>query len=119
MPRSTPVSGGFNGGERELAVQMAGSAAGMLVIMDRGFPAVELWKAFTSAGAHLLLRARSAVASRPVEVLQDGSYLGRMSLAGQRAPPPGVSRTRYSFAISSPTSRHVHNCPESPTSQGR
>jgi hypothetical protein len=81
--------GGFNGGERELAVHMAGSAAGMLVIMDRGFPGVELWKAFTSAGAHLLLRARSTVASRPVEVLPDGSYLGRMSLAGQRASHPG------------------------------
>lgn len=81
--------GGFNGRERELAVQMAGSAAGMLVIMDRGFPGVELWKAFTSAGAHLLLRARSTVASRPVEVLPDGSYLGRMSLAGQRASHPG------------------------------
>jgi hypothetical protein len=35
-------------------------------------------------------------------------------------PTPGsVSRTRYSFAISSPTSRRVHNCPPSPTSQGR
>lgn len=81
--------GGFNGGERELAVQMAGSAAGMLVIMDRGFPGVELWKAYTGAGAHLLLRARSTVASRPTKVLPDGSYLGRMSLAGQRASHPG------------------------------
>ncbi|MEV5085868.1 hypothetical protein AB0K74_46695 [Streptomyces sp. NPDC056159] len=75
MPRSTPVS--------------AASAAGMLVIMDRGFPGVELWKAYTAAGAHLLLRARSTVASRPVEGLPDGSYLGRMSLAGQRASHPG------------------------------
>lgn len=81
--------GGFNGGERELAVQMADSAAGMLVIMDRGFPGVELWKAYTGAGAHLLLRARSTVASRPLEVLPDGTYLGRMSLAGQRASHPG------------------------------
>ncbi|WP_414170573.1 IS4 family transposase [Streptoverticillium reticulum] len=81
--------GGFNGGERELAVQMASSAAGMLVIMDRNFPGVELWKAYTHAGAHLLLRARSTVASRPLEVLADGSYLGRMSLAGQRASHPG------------------------------
>ncbi|MGW3957319.1 transposase domain-containing protein [Streptomyces sp. NPDC004752] len=38
--------GAFSGGERELAVAMAGSAAGMLVIMDRGFPGVELWKAW-------------------------------------------------------------------------
>ncbi|WP_406510959.1 IS4 family transposase [Streptomyces sp. NBC_00212] len=81
--------GGFNGGERELAVQMACSAAGMLVIMDRNFPGVELWKEYTRAGAHLLLRARSTVASPPLEVLADGSYLGRMSLAGQRASHPG------------------------------
>jgi hypothetical protein len=81
--------GGFNGGERELAVQMADSATGMLVIMDRGFPGVELWKAYTGAGAHLLLRARSTVASRPMKVLPDGSCLGRMSLAGQRASHPG------------------------------
>jgi hypothetical protein len=31
--------GAFSGGERELAVSMAGSPAEMLVIMDRGFPA--------------------------------------------------------------------------------
>jgi len=37
--------GVFGGGEPELAVAMAGSAAGMLVIMDLGFPGVALWKA--------------------------------------------------------------------------
>lgn len=35
-------------------------------------------------------------------------------------PTPGsVSRTRYSFAINSPTSLRVHNCPLNPMSQGR
>lgn len=81
--------GGFNGGERELAIALAGSAAGMLVIMDRGFPGVELWKAYTAAGAHLLLRARSCVARRPVEALADGTYLARMNLAGQKGAHPG------------------------------
>jgi hypothetical protein len=42
--------GGFRGGEPELAIAMAASAAGMLVIMDRGFPRVALWKAYTQAG---------------------------------------------------------------------
>src|SRR5689334_24811963 len=51
--------GGYCAGEQELAVAMAGSAAGMLVIMDRGFPGVALWKAYTQARAHLLIRARS------------------------------------------------------------
>src|SRR5215467_30579 len=81
--------GGFRAGEPELATAMAGSAAGMLVIMDRGFPGVALWKAYTQAGAHLLIRARSSVARRPVTVLDDGTYLARMNLAGQKGAHPG------------------------------
>jgi hypothetical protein len=81
--------GGFKGGERELAIAMASSATGMLVIMDRGFPGVELWKAYTQAGAHLVIRARSSVARRPVRVLADGTYLARMNLAGQKGDHPG------------------------------
>lgn len=81
--------GGFNGGERELAIDLAPSASKILVIMDRGFPGVELWKAYLGAGAHLLIRARSPVAHRPVEYLPDGTYLAKMSLAGQRASHPG------------------------------
>jgi len=81
--------GGFNGGEPELAIALAGSANGMLVIMDRGFPGVALWKAYVGAGAHLLLRARSPVAHRPVTRLADGTYLARMNLAGQKGAHPG------------------------------
>ncbi|WP_329215245.1 IS4 family transposase [Streptomyces sp. NBC_01485] len=81
--------GGFSTGERELTIPMAASAAGMFVIMDRGFPGVELWKAFTQAGAHLLIRARSTVAHQPVTVLVDGTYLARMNLAGQKRAHPG------------------------------
>ena len=57
--------------------------------MDRGFPWVALWKAYTQAGAHLLIRARSSVARRPVQVLDDGTYLARMNLAGQKGAHPG------------------------------
>lgn len=81
--------GGYCAGEQELAVAMAPSAAGMLVIMDRGFPGVALWKAYTQARAHLLIRARSSVARRPVQVLEDGTYLARMNLAGQKGAHPG------------------------------
>jgi hypothetical protein len=49
-------------GEPELAIKLAPSAAGMLVIMNRGFPGVALWRAYTGAGSHLLVRARSCVA---------------------------------------------------------
>lgn len=84
--------GGFNTGEPSLAIGMADSAAGMLVIADRAFPGVPLWKAFTGSCAHLLIRARSVVARRPIEVLPDGTYLARMSLGGQRASHPGGRR---------------------------
>ncbi|MFD8726348.1 IS4 family transposase [Streptomyces sp. NPDC059629] len=77
------------GGEPVLATEMADSAAGMLVIMDRAFPGVALWKAYTQAGAHLLIRARTFVAARPTEVLADGTYLTRMHLKGQRRTHPG------------------------------
>jgi hypothetical protein len=78
-------------GEPELAIRLAPSAAGMLVIMDRGFPGVALWRAYTGAGAHLLIRARSCVAARPIEYLPDGTYLARMNLAGQKRAAPGMS----------------------------
>ena len=57
--------------------------------MDRGFPGVALWKAYTQAGAHLLIRARLSVARHPVQVLDDGTYLARMNLAGQKGAHPG------------------------------
>jgi hypothetical protein len=50
---------------------------------------VALWKAYTQAGAHLLIRARSSVARRPVQVLDDGTYLARMNLAGCKGSHPG------------------------------
>jgi hypothetical protein len=80
---------GFCRGEPELAIELAPSAAGMLVIMDRGFPGVALWRAYTGAGARLLIRARSCVATRPIEHLPDGTYLARMNLAGQKRAAPG------------------------------
>jgi Insertion element 4 transposase N-terminal len=80
---------GFCCGEPELAVRLAASAARMLVIMDRGFPGVALWRAYTGAGAHLLIRARSCVAARPIGYLPDGTYLARMNLAGQKRAAPG------------------------------
>ena len=81
--------GGFNGGERELAIALAGSASGMLVIMDRNFPGVALWKAYLGAGSHVLIRARSPVAHRPVEHLPDGTFLARMNLGGQKGAHHG------------------------------
>ena len=50
--------------------------------------------AYTQAGAHLLTRARSSVAARPVTVLDDGTYLARMNLAGQKGAHPGGALVR-------------------------
>ena len=61
------------GGEPGLATQRAGSAAGMLVIMDRAFPGVALWKTYPQAGAHVLITARTFVAAKPLEILPDGT----------------------------------------------
>ncbi|MET8412328.1 hypothetical protein ABZV34_30205 [Streptomyces sp. NPDC005195] len=56
-----------------MAITLATSASKMLVIMDRGFPGGELWKAYLGFGAHLLIRARPPVAHQPVEYLPDGT----------------------------------------------
>ncbi len=72
----------------------------MFVIMDRGFPGVALWRAYTGAGAHLLIRARSCVAARPIEYLPDGTYLARMNLARQKraaTPEPSEGLTTHTL----------------------
>ena len=80
--------GGFRAGSRNWRSRwpQRGRDAG-----DHGpaLPGVALWKAYTQAGAHLLIRARSSVARRPVKVLDDGTYLARMNLAGQKGAHPG------------------------------
>ncbi|MCX5205810.1 IS4 family transposase [Streptomyces sp. NBC_00237] len=81
--------GGVRTGEPEMATAMAAGATGMLVLMDRAFPGVALWKAYTQAGAHLLIRARTFIAAKPMQVLADGTYLTKMNLAGQRRSHPG------------------------------
>jgi len=81
--------GGVRNGEPEMATEMVAAATGMLVLMDRAFPGVALWKAYTQAGAHLLIRARTFIAAKPMQVLADGTYLTKMNLAGQRRSHPG------------------------------
>lgn len=80
--------GGFDGGEVELAVPLAQAAAGMLVIFDRGFSNVATVKAFTGAGAHVLIRASSIVATRVAQVLADGTYLSWMKAKTVKGADP-------------------------------
>ncbi|WP_331772980.1 IS4 family transposase (plasmid) [Embleya sp. NBC_00888] len=81
--------GGFCNGEPETAIKLAPSAGGMLVVMDRAFAGVALWRAYADAGAHLLIRAKSCIATRPIEHLGDGTYPARMNPAGQKRAAPG------------------------------
>ncbi|MFF1918902.1 transposase [Streptomyces sp. NPDC058239] len=49
---------------------------GMLVLADRGYPGVELWRGWATSGAELLMRlAGSRYSLVPDEVLADGSWL--------------------------------------------
>lgn len=89
--------GGLVDGEQELAVPLAVGARDMLVIMDRGFVGVNLWHEFTSAGAHVLIRAKSNTACTAVEVLADGTYLAEISqwVGGRKARTVTVRVVEY------------------------
>jgi hypothetical protein len=70
--------GRFRDGESRLAVLLVRSiTSGMLLLADRNFPSVRLWRLFTKAGADLLWRAKEPVANRVVSRLDDGSYLAK------------------------------------------
>ena len=64
---------------------------GMLVLADRGFLGIDLWRQATATGAQLLWRA-SAIFTLPViEVLADGSYLSRLVPSTTAARQGGAS----------------------------
>lgn len=68
--------GRYGDGESRLAAVLVRSITpGMLLLADRNFPSVRLWRLFTGAGADLLWRAKEPVANRIVGRLPDGSYL--------------------------------------------
>lgn len=71
--------GGCRTGELTLAARLVRSVGpDMLVLADREFLGVPLWRAFTGDGAHLLWRV-SANRVLPVQVrLPDGSWLSRL-----------------------------------------
>lgn len=52
---------------------------GMLVLADRHFLGVKLWRACLARGADLVWRASQGVAKVPVEFLDDGTYLARIT----------------------------------------
>ncbi len=71
--------GGYRDGERSLAYPLASSTGpGDLVIADRGFWSVEFVHAFTTSGAHLLVRLQSNHLGTTQADLPDGSRLSLM-----------------------------------------
>lgn len=50
---------------------------GMLCLADRLFPGYHLWNLAAASGAHLLWRAKAAMALVPLKRLPDGSWLAR------------------------------------------
>jgi len=91
------VVGNFGRGEGRLAFELKDKISrAMLVLADRGFVGVELMNAIREAGGELLWRVKKGVATRPLRVLPDGTYLaqirprghhGRGWISGKRPQP--------------------------------
>jgi hypothetical protein len=87
----------FGRGESRLAAELVDKITkGMLVLADRGFVGVELITLIKQAGGEILWRVKKGIASRPLAMLPDGSYLtemrahshhGRGWVSGQRPQP--------------------------------
>jgi hypothetical protein len=98
--------GGYGDGEQELAAHLVRSLlVGMLVLADRGFFSVALWRAYHDAGVDLLWRIKGNVATKIVARLPDGTYLARVRPSrqqgrwapGERPAPILVRIIEYRF----------------------
>lgn len=73
---------------------------GMLLLADRGFCGLDLWRAARASGADLLWRVRSVVVLPVVTVLADGSYVSEIVAARdkyRRADPERVRVVEYTL----------------------
>jgi Insertion element 4 transposase N-terminal len=61
---------------------------GMLVLADRKFLSWALAREFLATGAHILWRASAAFTLKPVKVLEDGTYLARLTPPRKKDGPP-------------------------------
>ncbi|MCX5401288.1 IS4 family transposase [Streptomyces sp. NBC_00102] len=71
---------------------------GMLLLADRGFCGLDLWRAAKAGGADLLWRVRSVVVLPVLETLADGSYVSEIVAARdnyRRADPERVRVIEY------------------------
>nr|WP_095875352.1 IS4 family transposase [Streptomyces sp. TLI_235] len=73
---------------------------GMLLLADRGFCGLDLWRAAKAGGADLLWRVRSVAVLPVVETLEDGSYLSEIVAARdhyRREDPERVRVVEYTL----------------------
>lgn len=74
----------YGSGEHSLAPCLVRSIVpGMLLLADRNFLGLCLWKRYLEAGADLVWRAKSTIAARVIRHLPDGSYLARFGSGKQ------------------------------------
>lgn len=57
---------------------------GMVCLADRGFTGFALWQQASATGADLVWRAKTNMAPRLIEVLEDGSWLGELRAKNDR-----------------------------------
>lgn len=73
------VVANFSRGEGRLAIELKERISrGMLVLADRGFVGGELMNMIREAGGELLWRVKKGVATHPLVVLPDGTYLAQI-----------------------------------------
>ncbi|MDH6127472.1 transposase [Kitasatospora sp. GP82] len=87
--------------ETALAQELFASLTpGMLLLGDRGFRGLDLWRAATATGADLLWRAKSDAVLPVLAVTEDGSYLSQIFAArnkNRRADPTRVRVIDYTL----------------------
>lgn len=57
---------------------------GMVCLADRGFTGFALWQQASATGADLVWRAKTNMAPRLIEILEDGSWLGELRAKNDR-----------------------------------
>ncbi len=77
------VAGPYSTGENTLAGELIDRLEpGMLLLADRGFCGFPLWHKAVATGADLLWRAKPNMKPRPLEALEDGSWLAELRPGG-------------------------------------
>ena len=87
-------SAGRGSGERALARQLLPALrAGMLLLADRGYYSLSLWREAAATGADLLWRVKGNLPLAAVAVLPDGSWIAE--IAGRRDAQRAANRRYY------------------------